>query len=579
MTKKNIPPNPFDDNTLPPDPFADDTLPPNPFADDITPNKDILPPDPFADEPVQNKTADQLPPNPFADETVTTSQELNDTAHSSLSNKTNENISTSFDPFKNLPIETKTTKEPVFETFDTPIQENDDLEDPFANFVPPNNHQSQNENYYEDEDYDDSYNDNYEDNYNEEWEDNEYDDYDDEYEYHSDSYVTAENTLPPNGEKPTVKWLLETYGGMLDDDNFFKMKSMIEPEFDYTLEHEDGLGAGRVTQLLRGRKGLSQVNADDLAGSSYIAEMEDINGYYSPPNSSKIIACQSCKGGAGKTTASVMLSTQLNWFFNPDLMLQRTTAMNARVLIFSVNEFDDITTHGIGYDEPTSKESEQDGKNIAELLSRINETSGSPVWEDISHCFVSTEKNRVFYLPSLTQREMLSGGYDLTADDYKKVLDVCSQFFQFIIVDCPDIFYQERHDVMNFVFSVADVIVMIVEPDSRSSLNLYHFFDGMQTNTNKMPLDPSKCILLVNKYVTQGNPYMPIPPYGQISYEEFCKPLEKYFTRFLCMPFTRPRGCDNILWGTDPKVKFAAAQFADAVLETIDNNDRKKIKH
>lgn len=278
------------------------------------------------------------------------------------------------------------------------------------------------------------------------------------------------------------------------------------------------------------------------------------------------------------TSISVGIATQLNWYFNPKLMQRMTTNYNSRVLIFSTNEFDDIPVHGIGYEEAISEENDTDGKNVAELLRRIEDTNGQPMWDDIMHCFVSTEQNRVFYLPSLTQREILEDNINITAEDYKRVVECCSRFFQFIIIDTPDIFYQEKNDLMNFVYNVADIICMIIEPDLRSTANLYHFFDGLKTDTGKVPLNPDKCLLVVNKYVASGNPYMPVAPIGQIPYESICKNMSSYFARFCCLPFTRPRGYGNIIYGTDPKIKLAFGELVDIILEMIDYNDAQAAK-
>ena len=273
------------------------------------------------------------------------------------------------------------------------------------------------------------------------------------------------------------------------------------------------------------------------------------------------------------TTVSVMLATQLNWYFNPELMQNLTTSYTARILLLSLNEFDDIPTHGIGYDEYLSDENDNDGKNVVELIRRIEETNGDPSWDDISYCFVATRANKVFYLPSLTQREQITGNIVVSAQDYKKVIDVCSKFFSFIIMDSPDLFYHEKADIMNFAFSVSDVICFVIEPDTHSTTHLYHFFDGLRGDTNKFPLDSNKCICVVNKYVTKGNVYMPIEPIGQLKFEKIATSMSKYFARFVAIPFTQPRSYGNVLDGTDPKVKYAAAELADDVLELIDYND------
>lgn len=271
------------------------------------------------------------------------------------------------------------------------------------------------------------------------------------------------------------------------------------------------------------------------------------------------------------SSVAVGIATQLNWYFNKKLLQKMTTSYQSRVLLLSINEFDDIPVHGIGY-ENFNTANDEDGRNVAELLRRIDDTGGNPSWDDIMHCFVSTEQNRVFYLPSLTQREILEDNINITAEDYKKVFEVCSKFFQFIVVDTPDIFYQEKNDLMNFVYSVADIICMVIEPDQRSITNLYHFFNGLEVETGRMPLNPAKCMLVVNKYVEKGNPYM-VQPINQLDYKDITLSTTKYFSRFACLPFTHPRGTGNIIYGTDPKVKYAFAELADSILDMIAQND------
>lgn len=272
------------------------------------------------------------------------------------------------------------------------------------------------------------------------------------------------------------------------------------------------------------------------------------------------------------TTVSVGIATQLNWYFNKSLMLSMDTNFQSRILILSLNEFDDIPIHNIGY-EGFQMENDYDGKNIAELLRRIDDTNGDPSWDDIMHCFVCNSRNRVFYLPSLVTREILEEGIVLTTDDYRRILEVCSRFFQFIIIDTPDVFYHEKNDLMNFAYSIADIITMVIEPDDRSITHLYHFLNGLEVDTGRVPLNPAKCLLTVNKYVTEGNPYIAYPE-EQLPYESITSGTAKYFSRFACIPYTRPMGSGSIINGTDPKVKEAFGDLADTILEMISENDR-----
>ena len=367
--------------------------------------------------------------------------------------------------------------------------------------------------------------------------------------------------------------LLNHYAGLLGTRDIGKLLSMREPEWDYTIENEENVGSGGFLGGIIGNRGkISQVDENTLAESKYIKQCEEINGYYSPPDNAKIIACASQKGGTGKTTISVMVATQLNWYFNRDLLQRMTASMNARVLILSINEFDDIPTHGIGYAAAVTEEEQTDGRNILELLRRIEQTNGKPSWKEIEHCFTTMPNNMIFYLPSISAREAIDDDIEITAADYQKALEVCSRFFQFIVIDCPDIFYQDRNDLMSFAFTISDVITMIIEPDARSTRNLYNLFQSFDNEDGTSAIDPSKCILAVNKYVTNDNPYMPVPK-GQLSFEDITKTYHAKFAKFVAIPMGRPTVIGNVLNGSDAKVKYAAAELADDVLEIIDAKD------
>lgn len=375
----------------------------------------------------------------------------------------------------------------------------------------------------------------------------------------------------------TVNQLLRQYGNALGEHEYKKLISMQEPHPDYSVEHEDRIGKKGLFGTFGGSRSnsLSQVGSNELADSEYILDVEQHDGYYVPPNDCKIIVSASMKGGTGKTTMAAALATQLNWYFNRDLMQRLTTSINARILLLSVNEFDDIPTHGIGYDNVISEENETDGKDAYEFLQRLTELGDNPTWDDISYLFAAVDTNKIFYLPTVSHRKMIQENIDLTADDYQRIISVCSKFFQFIIIDSPDIFYRDKDDLMSFFFTISDIICIVIEADARSTLNLYHFFDGIRLPNGDIPIDPDKCILIVNKYVSNGNPYINEPPIGQIQYEKITKSMSRYFARFVQVPWTRPRAIGNILNGTDPKVKYAIGELADDVLDLIDYNDEK----
>ena len=105
------------------------------------------------------------------------------------------------------------------------------------------------------------------------------------------------------------------------------------------------------------------------------------------------------------TTVATMIGIQLNYYFNYEVLTGQTTSLTSRVLVLSLNEFDDIATKGIGYNDPLGND--DDGRNVAELKKRIEECHGNPEWDDISQCFVASPENFVFYLPSMTVAEKI----------------------------------------------------------------------------------------------------------------------------------------------------------------------------
>lgn len=272
------------------------------------------------------------------------------------------------------------------------------------------------------------------------------------------------------------------------------------------------------------------------------------------------------------TAVATMLATQLNWYFNRELM-QGGVTQNARVLLLSLNEFDDLAVNDIGYATAFQKEGNE-GANVAELVKRIRETGGSPEWDDISHCFAASPSNFVFYLPSMSMKESITTGVQITAEDYKSIIEVCSRFFSFIILDSPDVFYQEREGLMSFAFNISDIICFVIEPDTRSTTHLYTFLEGLKADTNRVPLDKNKCLLVVNKYASKGNPYRPYKPEkDQLNFEKIAQSTRNYFAYAVPIPLTEYRSVGNVLFGTDPAIKYAAADLADTVLRMISDND------
>ena len=279
------------------------------------------------------------------------------------------------------------------------------------------------------------------------------------------------------------------------------------------------------------------------------------------------------------TTIATMIGIQLNWYFNHDVMSGRTTSLTTRVLVLSLNEFDDIATKGIGYDSPIGQD---DNKNVAELKKRIEECNGNPEWDDISQCFTASASNYVFYLPSLTLKEKLHDEIEITAEDYKMIIEVCSRFFGFIVLDMPDVMYDQKNGLVEFGLNNSDVVGVVIEPDTKNTVLLYYMLDGMKDNNNIINWDPDKSILIINKYATPDNPYLGYvkdpASYGQIKYESIVKAAANDFCYAQAMPLTEYRVTGNVLFTSDPEIKIAARDLTDKVLDVIDTNDKKNKK-
>ena len=344
-----------------------------------------------------------------------------------------------------------------------------------------------------------------------------------------------------------------------------------EPKWDYSQMNE-----GRNSGLFKGRNQIGEVDETSLMSSSYIDDCVRRTGTpYSAPSKCKIIDVFSPSGGVGKTTISSIIATQLNWYFNRDLMMGRSSSHACRILVLSLNEFDDLSNHNIGYQSVTGNEN--DGRNIAELKKRIDECGRVEDirWDDISHCFACIPENSVFYVPAMTLTEKFSTRIEITKDDYAKVLAVCTRFFQFIILDTPDLIYDQREGIVEWAFENADLNVFVIEADRKNTMHLLNLFNGWKSiNNGRLPIPSSKMLMVVNKYIAKGNPYVPyVPKKPQIPLDAIKKTMYKDFNEIIAMPMTEYRAQGSILFGTDPTVKQAAADIADACLAMIDAND------
>lgn len=347
------------------------------------------------------------------------------------------------------------------------------------------------------------------------------------------------------------------------------------PSWDYG---EINQGIRESKKLFGGKKTMGgrligEIEPDMLANSTYIRDKVSQNGRYNVPTQSKIITVTSNVGAAGKTTITTMIGAQLVWYFNRELLTNRSTSQNSRVLCLSLNEFDDIPVKGIGYPDNDVLVERYPDANIATLLQKIDECEGYPEWGDISGCFMTSPTNYVTYLPSLTMRQKFEYNIDLTADDYLKILNVCRRFFNFIVIDTPDVFFDQRNNLVSFAFNNSDVLCFVIQPDLKSTLHLFHFLDGLSATNGNVPIDRNKSMLVVNKIVSPGNPYIRLTHDKQLPFKDIANTMANRFYRILPLPMGDMFQDKNVLFGYDPHIKKAAADIADAVLEIIDNGD------
>lgn len=277
------------------------------------------------------------------------------------------------------------------------------------------------------------------------------------------------------------------------------------------------------------------------------------------------------------TTVAGLIGVQLNWCFNTAVMQKRSTAWVARILVLSLNEFDDLSVKGIGYDNPMG--STTDRKNVAELLRRIEECGGEPEWDDISDCFAANTENYVYYVPSLTLKERLELNIDISAEDYKTIITVCSKFFGFIVLDMPDIMYDHKDGLVEFALNNAHIVTYIMEPNTKSTTLLFQLLQGLRDKDGNLMIDPEKWMIVVNKYAMADSPYIGYidnpENFGQVNLNSIRQAVHKYFFDIQAIPLTSRRDQGNIIFGRDPNVKMAARDIVDSILAQIDQNDSK----
>lgn len=375
------------------------------------------------------------------------------------------------------------------------------------------------------------------------------------------------------------------YGGFSGDGKRQDFERMIPtygaPQWDYS-EINEGLREGRRGLFgLGGRRnngGRIVGEVDDrmtYSNSLYIVDRNAQTGMYNAPNECKVVLCYSNCGGSGKTTVATMLAAQLAWYFDREFLMHRTSNVGHRMLVLSLNEFDDILVKGIGTNGVgNSMMRDNRGENVLALKMKIEECGGEPSWDDISHCFKMNTMNGVFYLPPMTLREKFETGQVVTSDDYQNILMVCKRYFDFVIVDTPDVFYDFRNDVIPFLFRTSDVLCMVMNPDRKSTYHMYHLLDGLRAGNNgKIPLNREQSILVVNKVVSGNSPYIGHTNGRQVPFQDIANTFTKMFMRVVAIPMSDQMMDENIMFGYDKKVKDAAATLADTVLESIDRHD------
>lgn len=379
------------------------------------------------------------------------------------------------------------------------------------------------------------------------------------------------------------------YDGKSGEGTEEDVRSMIAPTYgnptwDYS-EINEGIReqrGGRLFGKMGGKRGGRIIGETDkrmmYANSRYIADRTAKNGGYDPPTDCKIITCYSNIGGSGKTTVSTMIGAQLVWDFDRDLLERRSSNMAYRILVLSLNEFDDIEVKGIGTDESADDGgllASNEGRDVLALKQKIAECNGDPTWDDIAHCFKASPMNYVMYLPSMTLREKFETRQEIDDQDYKSIISVCRRFFNFIIIDTPDVMYNNKYELIPYALSIADVVCLIMTPDAKSTYHMYNFLDGMKAGTpnGSLPFARDQTMLVVNKVATSGNPYVGHTNSNQVPFKDIANTFTKIFFKVLPIPMTDQNMDENIMFGYDSKVKEAASDITDTILEMIDRND------
>lgn len=356
--------------------------------------------------------------------------------------------------------------------------------------------------------------------------------------------------------------MLDGFSGALSDDDIDMLLDGATPDWDYSVMR-DAAGSKR----LFGSKSTGN-DATTLNMSGYIADVSKAGFSYYDPDKCEIVTVFSPKGGVGKTTIADMLAIQLNFYFNYDLMIGRAEQHRIKILRISVGEFDDSSADDIGNSDPTNS---RHIKHAADLLEQIKQCDGNPSWDEISEYFDYNRKNYVFKLRPMTLGETLRLGDGLNREEWRQIIDVCRRYFSYIVIDTGSTFAMERDGLTEMAIDASTVTCYVSEPDARCSILMYEFLRGISAGGKRLPLDPNKMLLVLNKVISRNNPWIGYAPeHPQIPTKRVAQSAATYFSRTVCIPMTQYTAEGNILMSNDTVIKDAAAELADTVLEMTD---------
>jgi septum formation inhibitor-activating ATPase MinD len=154
-------------------------------------------------------------------------------------------------------------------------------------------------------------------------------------------------------------------------------------------------------------------------------------------------------------------------------------------------------------------------------------------------------------------------------DEYKLIIDILREIFDFIIIDMPDnLLYQGR--LMRAVFEMADATVVVTTPIISAIDNLQHTMAARYSNERAVPIDPKYSILAINKYITPSNQYRKGYAGGSLTMNQIAESLSASFFEVVPISLTEEAAIGSLLDGRDITFKQDIAKLADSVLMLID---------